>query len=310
MKREVIQDFLNLPGIAGVALMDGRSRPYFCGIDQALNFQQKEALAQGILQVVETIPDSFDVFEFQFAEHQVRLYRLDRGMVLLVLTHQRLVRADYLSLITQLKAVLKEDIPNAIATFRLLAGNVTLTGLHYRKQSAAPATTPNATTALQSEKPLAARPLVEDTPPADSSPAPFLPEPSLPEPSPHSAKTPDTATVFEAIAALNHLSQFTTQYLGTHVIANYWKATRPPSDWLATVQVDRTAQFTVIGSPPQAAKAPLTTPERQWLQEWVTAFIKRCSQVMRDFPAIVEQKALNDQQKALLLEPFNDSTEG
>ncbi|HEY9884968.1 MAG TPA: hypothetical protein V6C98_15290, partial [Thermosynechococcaceae cyanobacterium] len=67
MKREVIQDFLNLPGIAGVALMDGRSRPYFCGIDQALNFQQKEALAQGILQVVETIPDSFDVFEFQFA---------------------------------------------------------------------------------------------------------------------------------------------------------------------------------------------------------------------------------------------------
>ena len=305
MKREVIQDFLNLPGIAGVALMDGRSRPYFCGIDQALNFQQKEALAQGILQVVETIPDSFDVFEFQFAEHQVRLYRLDRGMVLLVLTHQRLVCADYLSMITQLKAVLKEDIPNAIATFRLLAGNVTLTGLHYRKQSAAPATTPSATIALQPEKPQAAATPLAATPLADSSPAPFLPAPSPP-----SAKTPDTATLAEAIAALNHLSQFTTQYLGTHVIANYWKATRPTSDWLATVQVDRTAQFTVIGAPPQAATAPLTAPERQWLQEWVTAFVKRCSQVMRDFPAIVEQKALNDQQKALLLEPLHDSTKG
>ncbi|MBD2035018.1 hypothetical protein H6F76_08250 [Leptolyngbya sp. FACHB-321] len=312
MKREVIQDFLNLPGIAGVALMDGRSRPYFCGIDQALNFQQKEALAQGILQVVETIPDSFDVFEFQFAEHQVRLYRLDRGMVLLVLTHQRLICADYLSMITQLKTVLKEDIPNAIATFRLLAGNVTLTGLHYRRQSAAPATTPNTTTALQSEKPQATRatpladiPLVEETPLANSSPAPFLPEPSPPN-----AKTSDAATLFEAIAALNHLSQFTTQYLGTHVIANYWKATRPSSDWLATVQVDRTAQFTVTGAPPQATTTPLTAPERQWLQEWVTAFVKRCSQVMRDFPAIVEQKALNNQQKALLLKPFNDSTKG
>ena len=305
MKREVIQDFLNLPGIAGVALMDGRSRPYFCGIDQALNFQQKEALAQGILQVVETIPDSFDVFEFQFAEHQVRLYRLDRGMVLLVLTHQRLVRADYLSTITQLKAVLKEDIPNAIATFRLLAGNVTLTGLHYRKQSAASTTTPGAAI-VQSEKPkaVAATPLA-DIPLANISPVPFLPEPSPP-----SAKTPDAATLAEAIAALNHLSQFTTQYLGTHVIANYWKATRPPSDWLATVQIDRTAQFTVTGAPPQAATAPLTAPERRWLQEWVIAFIKRCSQIMRDFPAIVEQKALNDQQKALLLEPLNDSTKG
>ncbi len=299
--------------------MDGRSRPYFCGIDQTLNFQQKEALAQGILQVVETIPESFDVFEFQFAEHQVRLYRLDRGMVLLVLTHERLVCADYLSMITQLRAVLKEDIPNAIATFRLLAGSVTLPGLHYRKQNAAPATTPNATSALPSEKPQAATPLAKipltntplaKTPLADSTPAPFLPEPSPPSAKTPSTKAPDAATLFEAIAALNHLSQFTTQYLGTHVIANYWKATRPPSGWLATVQVDRAAQFTVTGASPQAATTPLTAPERRWLQEWVIAFIKRCSQVMRDFPAIVEQKALNDQQKALLLEPLDDSTNG
>jgi hypothetical protein len=306
MKREVIQDFLNLPGIAGVALMDGRSRPYFCGIDQTLNFQQKEALAQGILQVVETIPDSFDVFEFQFAENQVQLYRLDRGMVLLVLTDQGLVRADYLSTIAQLKAVLKKDIPNAIATFRLLAGNITLTGLHYRKHSAIPVTTPSATRAFQSEEPQVARAAPLAAPSlADSSPAPFLPESSLP-----SAKTPDTVTLSEAIVALNHLSQFTTQYLGVHVIANYWKATRPPSDWLATVQIDRTAQFSVTGSLSQAAHIPLTAPEQLWLQEWVSAFIKRCSQVMRDFPAIVEQKVLNDQQKALLLEPLDDSRKG
>lgn len=54
MKQEVVQNFLDLPGIMGVALMDGRSRPFFCGIDQFLNFQQKEALAQGIRQVIET----------------------------------------------------------------------------------------------------------------------------------------------------------------------------------------------------------------------------------------------------------------
>ena len=201
MKREVIQDFLNLPGIAGVALMDGRSRPYFCGINQTLNFQQKEALAQGILQVVETIPDGFDVFEFQFAERQVRLYRLDRGMVLLVLTHQGLVYADYLGMIVRLKTVLQEDIPNAIATFRLIAGNITLSGRHYQKDSAH-AVNPSGAAMTQAEVP----PL--KAPPLDSSPAP-----PLPQPSPPSHRAQPAATLKEAIAALNHLSHFTTQYL-------------------------------------------------------------------------------------------------
>ncbi|HEY9816238.1 MAG TPA: hypothetical protein V6D20_10635, partial [Candidatus Obscuribacterales bacterium] len=86
MQREVVQDFLNLPGIEGVALVDGRSRPYFCGVDQTLNFQQKEALAQGIQQVVETTPPDFEFFEFQFTGHQVYIYKLDHGVILLVLT--------------------------------------------------------------------------------------------------------------------------------------------------------------------------------------------------------------------------------
>ena len=103
MKREVVQDFLNLPGIAGVALMDGRSRPYFCGVDQTLNFQQKEALAQGIRQVVDTTPAGFESFEFQFTGHQVYIYKLDQGIILLVLTRDGLVYRDYLQAIAKLK---------------------------------------------------------------------------------------------------------------------------------------------------------------------------------------------------------------
>ncbi len=53
MKQEVIEAFLNLPGVVGIGLMDGHSRPYFYGVDQNLNFQQKEALAHGIQQVIE-----------------------------------------------------------------------------------------------------------------------------------------------------------------------------------------------------------------------------------------------------------------
>lgn len=293
MKREVIQDFLNLPGIAGVALMDGRARPYFCGIEQTLNFQQKEALAQGILQIVETIPDGFNVFEFQFAEHQVHLYRLDRGMVLLVLTDHKLVYADYLGMIQALEAVLQEDIPNAIATFRLMAGNINLGDLHYRKHSADPVT--NADTTADTQDFL--------TPPPTANPSEAL---APPKPFTKAGLSPsDPATLKEAIVALNHLSQFTTQYLGTHVIANYWKATRPQSGGLAHLQTDRATQFSFTGALPETVTVPLTPQEQEWLRAWVAAFIKRCAQVIRDFSAIVEQTALNDQQKAILLEPLD-----
>ena len=302
MKREAIQDFLNLPGIAGVALMDGRSRPYFCGIDQTLNFQQKEALAQGILQVVETIPDGFNAFEFQFTEHQVRLYKLDRGMVLLVLTCPDLVHADYLGTIKQLKAVLQEDMPNAIATFRLIAGNNPLSGLNDRQHLPSPPMLTDGLVAEAQDTRFAELPVEAALTAAPSLDA--LPDhPAESATSLLAATTPESATLKEAIAALNHLSQFTIQYLGTHVITNYWKATRPPVDWLANIQIDRSAKLSFVGSSPQATLTPLTLQEQQWLQVWVSAFIQRCAQVIRDFSTIVEQKALNDQQKALLLAP-------
>ncbi len=299
MKREVIQDFLNLPGIAGVALMDGRSRPYFCGIAQTLNFQQKETLAQGILQIVETIPDGFEAFEFQFANCQVHIYKLDRGMILLVLTHQGLVHADYSTMMQGLKVVLREDIPNAIATFRLFAGNITLSSSTDRKPNAHTATLTEAgtTNPLSATNPLnngvvAAKPATATTTTQPTQPSAALQAPPPP---------PSTANLKDAIAALNHLSQFTTQYLGTHVVVNYWKLSRPQLDWLEHFQIDRSAQLSFTDLSPQVYLAPLTPQEQEWIQSWVAAFVKRCSQVLRDFPTIIQGKALNDQQKAILL---------
>ncbi|MBC6420143.1 MAG: hypothetical protein GDA43_00480 [Hormoscilla sp. SP5CHS1] len=136
MSPELVEDFLNLPGIAGVALMDRRSRPYFYGVDSTLNFQQKEALAQGIRQLCETTPDSFESFEFQFAAHQVYIYKLASGMILLVLTSSDLVYSDYLPDLQRLKAALIADLSTGVATFRLLAGNISLSGQEYWKPAA------------------------------------------------------------------------------------------------------------------------------------------------------------------------------
>lgn len=283
MKQEAIQDFLNLPGIAGVALMDRRSRPYFCGIDQALNFQQKEALAQGILQVFETIPDEFESFKFHFSGYQVHIYKLEHEIILLVLTQENLVDADYLKTIKNLKAALGEDIGNAIATFRLLAGSVNFPGVAVTRR------TPT---------------VAQRVPTANGAPA-GQPQPTVAVPPEAIAPppTPQVATLNleDAIAALNSLSKFTTQYLGNHVIANYWKSTRPQPDQFNQLQIDRLAQFSLVNASPQQLQTPLTPDQQTWLQTWVAQFIKRCAQVIRDFPALIQQKALTDAQKKLLL---------
>ncbi|QZZ22820.1 hypothetical protein J5X98_10960 [Leptothermofonsia sichuanensis E412] len=289
MKREVIQDFLNLPGIAGIALMDGRSRPYFCGVDRTLNFQQKEALAQGILRVVETIPDGFETFEFHFTGHQVYIYKLEHGIILLVLTRMDLVYSDYLRTIKNLKAVLKEDINNAIATFRLMAGNITLSGVNYHKEK--PGTFTNS--GITSGSTASAIPTGSGVPPTP-------PPPSAPPSSSAAPPSTDSPTLKVLLLALNHLSQFTTSYLGNHVIVNYWKSTRPQHEWLNRFEIDRFAHFTFSGSPQEAQKS-LSLEEQQWIREWVAAFTKRCALVIRDFPNLVEQKALNEEQKAMLL---------
>lgn len=267
--------------------MDGRSRPYFCGVDQTLNFQQKEALAQGIQQVVETTPADFQFFEFQFTGHQVYIYKLDHGIILLVLTSGKLVHSSYVEAVELLKLELKEDITNAIATFRLLAGNITLSDQNYWKRR-------SDTSPITEIQP----PLVEATPP------PSQPIPDNGSPSPSRATVPPpTAAVLnlkDLLVALNHLSQFTTQYLGTTVIVNYWKSSRPAIEWLNNFQVDRAAHITFSGTPPSGSQS-LSDEQHQWLQEWVVAFIDRCSKVIRDFPAIIKQTALNEEQKAYLL---------
>jgi hypothetical protein len=311
MKQEVIQDFLNLPGILGFALMDGRSRPYFYGVDRTLNFQQKEVLAQGILQVVETIPEGFESFKFQFAGHQVHIYKVDQDMILLVLTCNDLVYEDYLETIKNLKASLREDTTNAIAKFRLIAGTITQSNF-----SAQPGTsTPKGQTAIPTSLPEASSPASSAAPKEPPCPEPLISTApstaSLNSVSSVSANwalplSTDTAVPFQGslndlLLALNQLSHFTTRYLGTQVIVNYWKTTRPPHPWLGNFQVDRAAQITFAPEASEALQHPLSPDQQLWVQEWVAAFIKRCSQIVRSFPDLIQQADLTDEQKSLLL---------
>lgn len=120
MKRQVLQNVLNLPGISGMALIDGRNRSFCFGPDSGLSSQQQDALAQGIQQVVETTPAHFDTFTFRFAHQLAHIYKLEQGLILLVLITDQLPLTDYRTAIGQLKTTLVEAPHNAVPTFRLL----------------------------------------------------------------------------------------------------------------------------------------------------------------------------------------------
>lgn len=94
-----------------------------------------------------------------------------------------------------------------------------------------------------------------------------------------------TANLADVIDAMNSLSQVTSRYLGTQLVANHWRI-HPSQDtsWLAKfrISVDGTISVTDIGqqlSPEQLAEIRL----------WAQQFHQRCTRIIRDYDVLVEQ---------------------
>lgn len=261
MKRQVIQNFLNLPGLSGVGLIDGRNRPFFLGPDIQLNTSQQDALAQGIQQVIDTIPAGFDSFSFRFTHQFVHIYKLDQGLILMVLMADQMPLSTYRSAIHQLTDTLMEEPQNVVSTFRLLAGCVTLssTSMNPSEASAAPA----APMASGGSAPVADRAVVRGS---------------------------------DLVAALNHLSDGATQYLGKIIVANAWKQSRPDQPWLTQFEINKDGHFSL----PNAAE-PITPEQQQWVRDWVQAFLDRGSRTIRSFKGIIGDGVLSPQEVALLV---------
>ena len=271
MKKQVILKFLNLPGIVGLGLIDDHSYPYFSGIDQSLNFQQKEALAQGIQQVIGTTPAEFESFDFRFAQQSVHIYKLSNGVILLVATDQQLERSHYDDAVLQLRETLELDSSNAISTFRLLVDSGTL------NRSQAP---------------------VEEEPPSEnpSEPTPVVvPEVSV------SDSVVDTDYLWqECLDALNVLTDATAQYLGKIVVANTWRNTCSDPVALNDLQIDRSGHFSLKANATIKSRNPMNADDCQIIYRWVSQFVQRCSTIIRDYPEMVLRQGLTDQQRAVL----------
>ncbi|NEQ47783.1 MAG: hypothetical protein F6K00_31340 [Leptolyngbya sp. SIOISBB] len=272
MEQQLILNFLNLPGIVGLGLMDGHSRPYFSGIGESLNVQQKEVLTEGIQQVISTTPPGFQSFDFKFSQQDVRLYRLDNDMILLVVTDKQLDHVVYENTVAQLKETLESDPLSTISTFRFLAGS-----------QPRPPITESATATTEAAEELA-------------NPEEVDPQASVEE----TSNRFSTTTWGDYLTALNTLTDATAQYLGKIVVANTWRTTRPDDEQLNMIQLDRNGHFSLSTETKVAVAALIEAAIHAALHQWVSTFVKRCTMIIRDYEAMVIEQQLTAEQRALL----------
>ncbi|MEN9229428.1 MAG: hypothetical protein Q6L68_00855 [Thermostichus sp. DG02_5_bins_236] len=137
MEKETLDSFLSIQGVMGVALLSRTGRPYFYRSFQDLDSRQQQALAQGLFQVLETMPQGFDYFDFQFAEQRVFVYPLSAEWVLLVAVSDNLVMPAYSLAVNRLRSDLQRDTQKGLATLRFFTSQVETTTQNMTQPSSA-----------------------------------------------------------------------------------------------------------------------------------------------------------------------------
>ena len=94
--------------------------------------------------------------------------------------------------------------------------------------------------------------------------------------------------VKELLSTFNYISQCSNHYLGNTMTANYWKSSRPDFDWLNKFQINCSAEIAFSG----ALTESVSPVQLHWSQKWVNAFIKCCSQIIQDFPTLIDRERL------------------
>lgn len=115
----------------------------------------------------------------------------------------------------------------------------------------------------------------------------------------NSSKNTPKITNKELLKALNNLSGFSSNYMGVKLTAKNLRLTRPNFEWLDNFQINQSAKIEFLN----IIIEPVSALQHQWIKQWTAAFIKLGSQILQDFPTLIEQKGLDERDRRLLLTP-------
>lgn len=261
MLETTIKNFFNLPGVIGlgIILIQEKPKSYLCLKEQILLGEVKECLSHNAIRNILKNPEIFDSYEFFTHAQHVYTYKLSWQVALIVITPVRLAVIETIAN-QQLKKVLKIDAEQTVEIFQKLAKEFPLTH----------AIAPPSQTDFQ----------IRDG--SDSM----------------SLKSQEQTPILEILNALNHLSNFTSTYVGKKVTIKYWDLTRPEQiDCLAYYQMNENAEFVFTGNDTDI----VNQIQHYWLKKWTSTFIKKTALILPNLPETIEQKCLNDREKFLIL---------
>lgn len=266
MIEENIQQFFNLSGVLGlgIVLLDKELQPYFY-FKERLPGEEKQSLIQSIIRLIDAAVKSPKGFDFfEFPVRGYYAYTYNiNPQVSLLVITLRDMAAIKLLAANFLRTALQKDVDNTITTFKLLANN-------YPPTAVAPA--------------IAAAKLKLDN---------------------DSAKVPsqENVTIKDFLDLLNHVSEFTSKYIGAKLTINCWQLTRPDFEGLENFHINGT-EITFSGE----ITEDISCLQRYWIKEWVLAFIRQGCKIIKNLPILIDEKCLNEREKLLLNSSNIEST--
>lgn len=229
MNQELIQNFLSLPEVAGIALMQGRIIPYFYVKEKVISPEQKIELIRHFRKNILETPVLSNCLEFQIDSYFAYTYKLNNTVTLLVIAFENSITVQSMAN-NILQSALKSDLNTTIKLFENLT----------RKVFQA-----NKTDTTQTEK--------LSTGQNNSI------EKSLKE----------DYTIEDLVITLNALSQIVCSYLGPKITSNFWQLTRPKQEWLNRFSIKSTATIEFIGSTTDLVSPLQHLFIREWTNQFI-----------------------------------------
>jgi hypothetical protein len=226
---EIIHDFLTVPGIAGIALIDGSTIPRLYAADPQLQIHQPKTFLANVTPILRSLAPEVQQLEFFFGTYRLYVCRLGYGFTVAVLTHctiqWRNNSQDLRNFCQTVQAHLKISIP-LLETWASARNNP--------RQEPVP-------------RPLSA-----------VLPSTVLPSPAVIPPSP-SIKLQDYLNAF------NHLTTIAARTLGSTIITSQIKRSRPP-ELQISIDINPKGQ---LQTPTDSPLTPSDLQQlRQWTQNF------------------------------------------
>ncbi|CCQ61105.1 pentapeptide repeat-containing protein [Crocosphaera watsonii] len=110
-----------------------------------------------------------------------------------------------------------------------------------------------------------------------------------------------TITIEQILEIFNHLTTVSRRYLGKTMTQKYWQSSRPVFEWLDNFEMTESTEIIFNGE----LDTVLSATKLQWLQAWVKTFIKNCSQIIQNYPTMLDVQLV----KSLLSADFTEANQ-